>query len=324
MKIGITGGAGNISLYITQRLVAQGHNVVLFNRSGTELTGTRTVRVDRKDTRAFADAVQNEKLDVGIDMIIYNAEEAEVSLKAFSGVQQLIHCSTGATYGFPLPVPVTEETPCRAEQPYGKNKHLADARLLRAFYEDGFPVTIIKPNVTYGFKFTHSLPGQLGRSWLRRLVDGKPICVVGDGNHLHHFNHADDSAKGFVSCVGNDSAIGQVFNNCSTQAYTWREWHETVMRILGKTVPLVGIPKDDLLTLSQSEPFLRENNFWYHMDFSNLKLKRISSGYFEEHTLETGLRDILTDFDPEKVPEIVPEEDAMLDRLVERHTRLLE
>jgi hypothetical protein len=59
------------------------------------------------------------------------------------------------------------------------------------------------------------------------------------------------------------------------------------------------------------------------MDVSNAKLKRISSGYFQEYTLESGLRDILSHFDPTSLPSIDEEEEAMLDRLVQRHGRIL-
>jgi nucleoside-diphosphate-sugar epimerase len=117
MRIGITGGTGNISLYITRRLVRAGHHVVIFNRSGTTVGGARTVQIDRTNTDDFVEAVRSEHLDVGIDMIVFTAADARVSLEAFSGVEQLIHCSTGATYGFPLPLPVTEEAPLRARYP---------------------------------------------------------------------------------------------------------------------------------------------------------------------------------------------------------------
>ena len=243
MRIGITGGAGNISLYITRRLVAAGHDVVIFNRSGTVVPGAQTIVVDRSDTNRFADTVQAQHLDVGIDMIVFTAAQAEESVRAFEGVRQLIHCSTGATYGFPLPIPVTEEAPLLAEQHYGKNKREADAVFLRAHHADGFPVTILKPNITYGHRWTHRLPSQLGFNPLRRILDGKPILVVGDGDQLHHFHHADDSAKAFVGCVGNEATIGQIFNNTGTRGYTWREMHETTMRVLGRSVPIVGIPE---------------------------------------------------------------------------------
>jgi nucleoside-diphosphate-sugar epimerase len=256
-------------------------------------------------------------------MIVYTEAEAEVTIRAFSGVRQLIHCSTGATYGFPLPLPVTEEVPCRAEQQYGRQKREADARFLRAYHSDGFPVTIIKPNITYGHRWTHRLPSQLTWNWLRRVVDGKPIVVVGDGDQIHHFQHADDSASGFAGSVGNDRTIGQVFNNCGTQACTWREFHQTVMRIIGRSVPIVGIPRADLLALRDRHPAIEERNFWYHMDVSNAKLRRVVPAYHQQHSLESGLRDILAEFDPEKVQPNPPEVDEMLDDLVARQGRVI-
>lgn len=324
MRIGITGGTGNISLYITRRLIRAGHDVVVFNRSGTTVEGADTVQVDRHDTGAFIEAVRSANLDVGIDMIVFTAADARVSLKAFADVTQLIHCSTGATYGFPLPIPVTEETPLRAEQPYGSNKNEADRIFLSAHFADGFPVTIIKPNITYGHKWTHRLPGQLPGNWLRRVVDGKPIVVVGDGNQLHHFHHADDSARGFVGCVGNERTIGHVFNNTATQAYTWRELHETAMRIVGKRVPIVGVPRQDLLALRAQHPDLEERNFWHHMDVSNAKLRRVVPDYHQAHTLEDGLSDILAGFDPGKVATNGEEIDTMLDDLAARQGRVAE
>lgn len=323
MRIGITGGTGNISTYITRRLLAKGHEVVLFNRSGKGPEGTRVVQVDKTDKEAFIEAVRSSKLDAGIEMIVFTAAEAEVSLRAFEGVSHLIHCSTGATYGFPLPIPVTEESPCRATQPYGKNKTEADAVFMRAWWNDGFPVTILKPNITYGFKWANSLPGQLPGSWLRRVVDGKQIITVGDGNQLHHFLYADDSARGFVGCIENEKTIGQIFNICATETYTWRIFYETVMKVIGRSVPIVGIPREQLLRLQDRYPMLEEKNFWHHMDHSNLKLRRLVPEFRQSRSLEEGLRIITQDFDPAKVEPNPPEIDAMLDDLAERQMKVV-
>jgi nucleoside-diphosphate-sugar epimerase len=322
MRIGITGGNGNISRYISNRLVAAGHEVVAFNRSGVVPDGVRAVLVDRTDTEAFVEAVQSQKLDVGIDMIVFTAADAEVTVRAFGGVKQLIHCSTGATYGFPLPMPVTEEEPCTATGAYGKNKNEADAYFLRCWSNDRFPVTILKPNITYGFRWANEFPGQMPGSWIRRLVDGKPIVTVGDGDQIHHFLYADDSASGFVGCIGNDKTIGQMFNICATRTYTWRMFYETVMDILGLRVPIVGIPRDALLEMGSHYPQLVERNFWHHMDHSNLKLRRIVPEFHQLRSLDYGLREVLRDFDRKAVEPNKPEIDAMLDDLVDRQLRV--
>lgn len=322
MKVGVTGGTGNISGYITARLVAAGHEVVLFNRSGSQPAGTRAVCVDRADREAFIAAVRKERLEVGIDMICFNADDARVALEAFAGVRQLIHCSTGATYGFPLPLPLTEEVPCRAVDDYGRLKHEADSVLLRAHAEAGFPVTILKPNGTYGTGWTHWFPGQLPGSWLRRAVDGRPIAVVGDGDQIHHFLHSDDSARGFVGCVGNERTIGQVFNICSTVPYTWREFHETILRLLGLDVPVVGIPRETLLRFSEKYPAIQERNNWHHMLNSTEKLRRCVPSFCQEKSLEQGLREILRDFDSARVEPNPAEIDALLDAITTRQQQV--
>jgi len=86
LNIGITGGTGNISAYITRRLVAVGHEVVLFNRSGRAPEGATAVRVDRGERDAFIEAVRGARLQVGIDMLCFNAEDARTSLEAFKSI----------------------------------------------------------------------------------------------------------------------------------------------------------------------------------------------------------------------------------------------
>jgi len=323
LKIGITGGTGNISAYITRRLVAAGHEVVLFNRSGRAPEGATAVRVDRGERDAFIEAVRGARLQVGIDMLCFNAEDARTSLEAFTGVEQFLHCSTGGTYGFPLPLPITEELPCLATDPYAKQKHEADTVFLEAFHRDRFPVTILKPNGTYGEGWRHWLPGQLPGSWLRRVVDGKPIVVVGDGDQIHHFLHSDDSACGFVHCIGNPRTIGQVFNLCSIVPTTWRQFHEATMRVLEREVPIVGIDRDTLTALGKEFPAIQPKNNWFHMLNSTDKLRRCVPEFRQAFPLEAGLRDIMQGFDPQQVEANPPEIDQLLDVLVERHGRLL-
>ncbi len=318
MTIAITGGTGNISGPITQRLIDLGHEVVLFNRSGQAPEGARAVAVDRSETEAFVSAVQKVAPEIGIDMICFNATEAGVSLRAFAGVRQLIHCSTGGTYGYPLPLPMSEELPGRASDPYGAQKHAADQVFLRAWQQEGFPVTILKPNGTYGEGWRHWLPGQLPGSWLRRVVDGKPVVVVGDGDQIHHFLHSDDAARGFVGCIGNERTIGQVFNICSVVPTTWREFHETVMRVLGREVSIVGVPRQTLLELRGEFPAILEKNNWYHMLNPPEKLRRCVPVFHQAFPLEEGLRDILKGFDPGQVAANPAETDALLDTLVAR------
>jgi nucleoside-diphosphate-sugar epimerase len=320
MKVGITGGTGNISTAVAHALVTARHEVVCFNRSGKAPEGARAVAVDRDHADSYVAAIRGERLEAAIDMITFDAAQAEVSLRAFTGVGHLVHCSSGATYGFPLDrLPITEETPCRAGDAYGAAKHAADRVMMQASLGGGGPpVTIIKPNTVLGSSYGRSLPGQLPGNWLRRIVDGKPVVVVGDGEAIHHFLDSEDAARAFVGCLGQPRCFGQVINLCGTIPVTWRDYHEAAMRVIRREVPIVGVPRDDLLALRETHPQLTEKNNWRHMLASNDKLRRCVPGFAQTIEVEAALERVLAGFDPDRIPVQDPRIDAMLDDLVRR------
>ncbi|HZM23214.1 MAG TPA: NAD-dependent epimerase/dehydratase family protein, partial [Anaerolineales bacterium] len=101
MKICIVGGTGNISQSIVQLLLKHGHEVMCFNR-GQRTTipdGVRLIQGDRRNREDFEQKMQAEKFDAAIDMICFNAEDAESSVRAFRGVGWFVQTSTTCTYG---------------------------------------------------------------------------------------------------------------------------------------------------------------------------------------------------------------------------------
>lgn len=324
MKVGLTGGTGNISTAVAHALVAAGHELVCFNRSGKAPPGARAVPVDRDRTEHYVAAIQTERLDAAIDMLTFDPAQAAVSLRAFAGVGHLIQTSTGATYGPLDRLPITEETPCRASDHYGAAKHAADRVFLQASLAGGPPVTILKPNTILGSAYTYRMPGQLPGNWLRRMLDGRPVVVVGDGEAIHHFLHAEDAARAFVGCLAQPRCFGQIFNLCGILPVTWREFHEAAMRVLRRTVPIVGVPRDDLLALQAVHPALSEKNNWRHMLSSTAKLQRCVPGFAQTLDVEAALARVLADWDPARMPAQDPGADALLDDLVRRQRTVRE
>jgi nucleoside-diphosphate-sugar epimerase len=317
MKVGLTGGTGSISTAVAHALVLAGHEVVCFNRGGRAQDGARAVVADRDQIEPYVAAIRDERLDAAIDMICFDAAHAAVSQRAFAGVGHLIHCSSGATYGFPVDqLPITEETPCRASDAYGAAKHAADRAIMQASLAGGPPVTIIKPNTILGS--VHRLPGQLPGNWLRRVLDGKPLVVVGDGDAIHHFLHREDAARTFVGCLGQPRCFGQVFNLCGTVPVTWRDYHEAAMRVLRREVPIVGVPRDDLLALRDVHPLLGEKNNWRHMLVSTAKLQRCVPGFSQTLDVEAALARVLAGCAADRLPPQDDHIDRMLDDLVGR------
>lgn len=303
MKIGIVGGTGNISTSIVRLLLKQGHEVVCFNR-GKRRAEARTVTVDRANEAEFERAVQREKLDAGIDMICFNAQQAQSSIRAFRGVKHFIHCSTVCTYGVQSDwLPVTEVHPLRPISDYGRNKVAAD-EVYRAAKD--FPVTIIKPSTTYGpqMGMLRQVAWEFG--WIDRVRKGKPILICDEGKARIQFLHVDDAALGFAGVLGKTHCIGQTYNLVRADYLTWAEYHRLAIRVLGREVKLVSVSLDKLR--QDAKRFgLCVDIFGYDAHYSSEKLRRDVPEFQPVVSLEAGMRQVIDAMDRERR---VPNSDA--------------
>ena len=142
---------------------------------------------------------------------------------------------------------ITEETPL--ENPfweYSRNKIACEERLMRAYREQAFPVTIVRPSLTYG---PSQIPLCVG-SWqhpytvIDRMKHGKKIIVPGDGTSLWVLTWNGDFAKGFLGLLGNPKAIGQAYHITSDEVLTWNQIYREVGRALGVDLEIVHVPSD--------------------------------------------------------------------------------
>jgi len=319
MKICIVGGSGNISISIVRRLLELGHDVACFNRGkSTGLPdGARAITGDRADRDAFERTMQREKFDAAIDMICFNADEARSSIRAFTGVQQFVQCSTVCTYGIQYDyLPADENHPLRPISDYGRNKVAADHAFLEAHHRDGFPVTIIKPSTTYGPKMGVLRQIAWEFSWISRVRAGLPIVVCGDGNALHQFLHVDDAAIAFAGVLGKPHCIGQTYNMTRRGFTTWADYHRTAMKVLGREVDLVGVPFDVLKRMSVPNFGICEEIFAHHIYFDSDKLCRHVPEFQPKVTLEAGLSQVIESLDRDgRIPTV--QTNTWEDRLVD-------
>ncbi len=295
MKICIVGGTGNISQSIVQLLLKHGHEVMCFNR-GQRTTipdGVRLIQGDRRNREDFEQKMQAEKFDAAIDMICFNAEDAESSVRAFRGVGWFVQTSTTCTYGIKYDYfPVEETHPLRPNTEYGRNKVAADDVYLAAYHHEKFPAIIIKPSTTYG-----PVQGMLRQicwdfSWIDRVKKGKPIIVCGDGFALHQHMHVDDIAQAFAGVIGKENTIGQTYNAVNRGYVTWADYHYLAGKILGKEVELVGVPFEDLRRLNVPNSGILEDEFAFNAYYSSEKLSRDVPEFHPQISLEQGMAQV--------------------------------
>jgi len=317
MKIGIVGGTGNISTSFVPLLLKQGHEVVCFNRGkrGQAPAGARVIVGDRANEAEFERTMQQEKFDAAIDMICYNAAQAQSSIRALRGVKHFVHCSTVCTYGVQSDwLPVTEDHPLRPISDYGRGKVAADDVYREAFRQEKFPVTIIKPSTTYGpqMGMLRQVAWEFG--WIDRVRKGKPILICDQGRARVQFLHVDDAALGFVGVLGKSHCLGQTYNLVRADFLTWAEYHRLTERVLGHEAELVSVP----LAKLREDPkrfSLGIEIFGYDAHYNSEKLRRDVPEFKPAVSLEAGMRQVLEVMDRERrVPNSDSEtwEDALI------------
>ncbi len=88
-----------------------------------------------------------------VDWIAFTPEQVERDVALFSGrTRQYIFISSASAYQKPPShYLITESTPlANPYWEYSRNKIACEDRLMRAFREGGFPITIVRPSLTYG------------------------------------------------------------------------------------------------------------------------------------------------------------------------------
>ena len=240
MKALFIGGTGVISTAISRLLVSQGWDLTLLNRGNrqSDVKGARQLTLDISDESAAAKAIAGEAYDVVADFIAFVPAQAERDVRLFRGkTAQYIVISSASAYQKPLSHPVvTEATPLSNPYwEYSRNKIAIEEYLIREYRETGFPVTIVRPSHTFSCRsLPLALHGDKG-PWqvLKRMLEGKPVLMPGDGSSLWAVMNSEDFAPAFMGLMGNPHAIGQAVQSTGEELLTWNQIMQSVARALG-------------------------------------------------------------------------------------------
>jgi nucleoside-diphosphate-sugar epimerase len=326
MKALFVGGTGVISGAITALAVRRGWDVTLLNRGNAPVPeGTRALRADIADEAAVAAALGKQRFDVVANFIVYTPDQIERDLRLFAkSAGQYIFISSASAYQKP-PTDwwITESTPLHNPYwQYSRDKIACEERLTRAYREDGFPATVVRPSHTYAER---SLPLPLHGAhgvWqvVDRLRNGKPVIVPGDGSSLWTVTHADDFAVAFLGLMGHPKAIGQAFQITSDEQLTWDQVVAAVAAALGVEPKIAHIASVFLVACDPdlAGPLLGDKS--RSVAFDNAKVKRLVPEYVAPTRFVDGARRSVAWFlaHPEaQRPD--PAFDAWCDRVIAAH-----
>lgn len=320
MRVLFIGGTGIISSACTRLAVERGIELYLLNRGQTSRPipeGVHVLHGDISQPESVQNALGRMTFDVVVNWVAFTPEQVSADIERFRDrTGQYIFISSASAYQTPpASLPITESTPL--DNPYweySRNKIACEERLMQAYREAKFPMTIVRPSHTYDER---SLPMRGRYTVIDRMRRGQKVVVHGDGTSLWTLTHHEDFAKGFVGLLGNSRAIGDAFHITSDEWLTWNQIFEILARAAGAEANLVHLPSDFIAAFDPEWGDSLLGDKAHSMIFDNSKIKRLVPDFAATIPFSRGAEQILTWFDADPTRQTVDDAfNHLLDRMI--------
>ncbi|MEH1970810.1 NAD-dependent epimerase/dehydratase family protein [Nostoc sp.] len=286
MRILIMGGTRFIGVYLTQLLVEQGHEVVLFNRGNRpapSLQGVGQIIGDRTVATQLKAKLSQENFDVIFDNNGRELSDTQPLAEIFKDrVQHFVYMSSAGVYLKSDQLPHIEGDSVDPKSRH-KGKHETEAYLTQL----GLPFTSIRPTYIYGPRNYNELEGW----FFDRIVRDRTIPIPGNGLHITQLGHVKDLAVAMTKVLGNQQAIGQIYNISGDRFVTFDGLARASALAAGKSPDAVKIvhydPKKFDFGKRKAFP-MRVQHF-----FASVNKAQTELNWHPEYDLISGLQDSL-------------------------------
>ncbi len=257
MKVLFIGGTGNISTAVSKLAIEKGIELFHLNRGKrkVEIKGVKTITADISNEKIAYKALIDYRWDVVVNWIAYKPADIERDIRLFTGkTSQYIFISSASVYQKPPAHPIiTESTPlCNPFWDYSRDKIACEELLNCEFRKNGFPITIVRPSLTYDTVIPLAIGGWTDYGIIKRMKAGKPVVVHGDGTSLWTVTHSEDFAKGFVGLLGHQQSIGHAFHITSDEVLTWNQIYEVTAEATGAKANIIHISSDFIIEFGKA------------------------------------------------------------------------
>jgi nucleoside-diphosphate-sugar epimerase len=305
MDVLFIGGTGIISTACVTAALEAGHDVSMLNRGRSALPNqvgeSRTFIADASDETQVREVLGNRRFDAVLQWTAYVPSQIELDLRLYADSGQYVFISSASAYEKP-PVHwlITESTPLRnAFWQYSRDKIACEEVLREAYQATGFPMTIIRPSLTYGYS---QIPLAIG-SWAKpytvvdRMRRGAKVLVPGDGTSIWTITHSSDLARGLIPLLGRAEAIGEDFHITSDEALTWNQIYALVGEAAGVEPDFLHVPSDGMVAADPSLLGTLWGDKINSSVFDNSKVRSVVPGFRAEVPFAQGIAETLAWFD---------------------------
>jgi nucleoside-diphosphate-sugar epimerase len=277
----VTGGSGFLGNLIARRLLERGERVKVLDiwEDPTRPRDIEFIRCDVRDREGVFQAMR------GVEIVHHNAalvpltksghkfqevnvEGSRVAAEAAvrAGVRAFIHMSSSAIYGAPAECPITEATPLRPAEVYGRAKLAGEMAVRQVCDQAGLPLIVIRPRTILG-------EGRLGifQILFDWISEGRNVYVIGPGDGLFQFVHALDLMDAYLLAL--DHGQPGAYNVGAPEFGSLRQALQNLISYAGSSSKVKSLPTAltmrslqalDLLGLSPLAPW---HYLTYHKPF---------------------------------------------------------
>lgn len=327
MKILFIGGTGNISTASSKMAIEKGWDVYLLTR-GNSLhipDGAHILKADINDIGKVKTLLHDHYFDAVVNWVAFAPKDIKRDYELFKDkADQYIFISSASCYQKPLSHPViTESTPlANPFWDYSRQKIACEEALMSLYRNKGFPITIVRPSLTYDTVIPVPIGGWTEYTIIDRIKKGKRIIIHGDGSSLWTITHASDFAIGFTGLLGHQQALGQSFHITSDEILTWNQIYEAVAMAAGKKADIVYIPSDYLGRFDEHLRGSLLGDKAVSTIFDNSKIRRFVPEFNPMIRFKDGIRNTIGWFEEEPDRMIIKEEtNEFMDGIINAYTR---
>ncbi len=273
----VTGGAGFIGSHIVEALCQQGFKVRVLDSlvkgklsSIQPLIDEGRVEFVEGDIRSWDSVYRATK---GADYVFHTAgvhikrsmespgEMVQVNIQGSynvfraaleHGVKRVVFSSSSSIYGDPKKLPMSEDDPPDPVEPYGASKWMCE-QLLKHLSREGLKYTALRYFNVYGERqAAHAFYTTVIITFIKRLLNGQPPVIDGQGTQSMDFTHVSDVARANLLAM-ECPAENQVFNVGTGVSTTVRDLAYILRDALGVRVEPVFNGKPSLVSRRQAD-----------------------------------------------------------------------
>lgn len=272
MQILVTGGAGFIGSHLTERLLARGDDVVVFDEfndaydpalkhanlaDGATANNLRIVEGDIRDATAVADLFAGTTFDVvahlaaraGVrpsleDPILYEDVNCLGTLRILeamrrNGLRRMVFASSSSVYGNSAIPPFSEdEVISRPISPYAATKAAGELLCHNYYHLYQISVTALRFFTVYGAR---QRPDMAIRKFTTMIDQGKSIPFFGDGSSERDYTYYSDIIDGVVAAIDRDLGY-EIINLGESQTTSLSQLVALIEENLGKQADRESLP----------------------------------------------------------------------------------